>query len=154
MRRLLPWVLLSLSLLANAGFVAGYLALHERAQALIGDDGRPNEAVSEILRLDPAQVALLEQAQALAVRNEGDRDSFRRLYVGALLAPAFDRDALFAAFQARSTERNAQWARVAEALHAFVQSLRPDQRAIFAETAGDDWGFLKRLVWPASDSSR
>jgi len=154
MMRKLPWILLAISLLANAGFLYGALQAQQAADRLAQAPEAREEAVAERLGLSEAQQAELEALrQRLRERLEADRaggarEAEHERLMAELARPDYDRAAVEALLLERNAERAAAWADMSAEVHAFLQRLDPPQRETFLALAGEDRGFLRRLMFP------
>lgn len=154
MMRKLPWILLAISLLANAGFLYGALQAQQAAERLAQAPEAREEAVAERLSLDETQQAELEALRARlrdrleADRAGGAREEEHRRLMAELGRPDYDRAAVEALLLERNAARAAAWAEMSAEVHTFLQGLEPPQREAFLALAGDDRGFLRRLMFP------
>ena len=146
MKGKLVWFLLGVSLAANLFFAAGAI------YTLSGEDHRRRipagatvDAVAERLALSPAQRDAL-QALRDTVRNRPrpsreERAERRASFLANLAAPEFDRARLQAMMEERRAGRQERLLGRAEALHGYLATLTPEQRAGFLEMAKER-GFL------------
>ena len=148
MRIKLIWVLLAASLAANLFFVAGALYTFYGKDDWHARSGANVDSVAERLGLSPEQreglMALREKARQGRKGPREGRESRRAAFLAELGKPAFDRDGVLALMEARSAERRARIADVAQDLHAYLATLSPEQRQAFLAMARER-GFLRRL---------
>jgi len=152
MRARLPWILFGLSLLLNVFFVAG--ALHddilsdhpERAER-----GEVIESIAAQLKLSDAQRRALADYRRNVIVDLGKKraaESADRVNYQAMLAemrrPRFQPEAVAALLGQRYDRRIEFWVDKASALHAYLQTLSPEQRAGFLALA-EDRDFFRRL---------
>ncbi len=148
MRAKLLWILLGVSLAANLFFAAGAL------YALYGGEHRGWRAkvsvddVAEQLALSPAQrdalQALRDQARNRPRHSREEREQRRTRFLAELAAPEFNRARLEALIAERMAGRQDRMLDRAEALHVYLATLDPGQRAGFLEMAKER-GFLRGL---------
>lgn len=148
MKGKLVWILLGVSLAANLFFAAGalysfYGGKHRgwRSQVSVED-------VTERLALNPVQSAALQALQD-AARNRPrpsreEREARRASFLAELAAPEFDRARLEALMSERMAGSQERILGRAEALHGYLATLEPEQRAGFLELAKER-GFLRGL---------
>lgn len=154
MMRKLPWVLLAISLLANAGFLYGALQAQQAAERLAQAPEAREEVVAERLGLDEAQKVELDALRTRlrerleSDRADGGREEEHRRLMAELARPDYDRAAVESLLLERNAGRAAAWAEMSAEVHAFLQQLDPSQRETFLALAGDDRGFLRRLMFP------
>jgi len=148
MKGKLVWILLGVSLAGNLFFAAGAL------YSFYGKDHRgwrakvSVEDVAERLELSPAQFAGLQALRGEARnRSRAGRDAratLRTAFHAELAKPAFDRAGLQAVMLKRMTGFQERILGRAEALHGYLATLDPEQRAGFLEMAKER-GFLPGL---------
>jgi len=143
MRSKLPWILLTVSVVANIFFAAGAVyTFYAR-----GD--RTVERSVEKLNLTPAQEqALAMLRDGIAARREamsGAQGGLREAMLAEIGNPAFDRDKVTALVADWSAQRQAFFVDMAEDLHGYVATLTPEQRETFLEMARDR-RFLRRFL--------
>ncbi len=152
MKGKLIWVLLGVSVAANLFVAAG--ALYSFYGGGGGGEHRgwrtkvSVEEVAERLALSPAQSAALEALRE-AARNRPrpsreDREQRRASFLAELAKPEFDRAGMQALMAARMDGRQERILDRAGALHGYLATLSPEQRAGFLEMAGER-GFLRGL---------
>ncbi len=148
MKAKLVWILLGVSLAANLFFAAGavyslYGGEHRGWRAKVSVD-----AVAERLALSPAQrealQALRDQAPDTPRPSREERDERRASFLSELAEPEFDRARVQALMVERMTRRQDRILGRAEALHGYLATLDPEQRAGFLEMA-QERGFLRGL---------
>ncbi len=148
MKGKLVWILLGVSLAANVFFAAGAL------YSLYGEDYRGRYAavsvddVAERLALSPAQrdalQALRDQARNRPRPSREEREARRAAFLAELAEPEFDRARVQALMAERRAGRQERILDRAEALHGYLATLDPEQRAGFLEMAKER-GFLRGL---------
>ncbi len=147
MRAKLPWMLLAVSLAANA-VLAGAVYTLTRAADPAAQRAAHVESVIQRLGLSPEQrdglLALREKARQRRKGSREGRESRRAAFLAELGKPAFDRERVLALMEARSAERRARIVDVAQDLHAYLATLSPEQRQAFLAMARER-GFLRRL---------
>ena len=148
MKGKLVWILLGVSLAGNLFFAAGALYSfygndHGRWRAKVSVDD-----VAERLELSPAQRAGLQALRAEARSHprpgRAARSALRAAFHAELAKPEFDRAGLQALMQERRTGFQERILGRAEALHGYLATLDPGQRAGFLEMAKKR-GFLPGL---------
>jgi Spy/CpxP family protein refolding chaperone len=148
MKAKLVWILLGVSLAANLFFAAGavyslYGGEHRGWRTKVSVDD-----VAERLALSPAQrdalQALRDQARNRPRPSREAREERRAAFHAELAKPAFDRARLQALMAERMAGRQERILGRAEALHAYLATLDPEQRAGFLELAKER-GFLRGL---------
>ena len=148
MKGKLVWILLGVSLAANLFFAAGalysfYGGEHRGWRAKLSVDD-----VAERLDLRPAQrdalQALRDQAPDTPRSSREARAARRASFLAGLAAPEFDRARMQALMAERMAGRQERILGRAEALHAYLATLDPEQRAGFLEMAKER-GFLRGL---------
>ena len=148
MKAKLVWVLLGVSLAANLFFAAGaiyslYGGEHRGWRAKVSVDD-----VAERLALSPAQrdalQALRDQAPDTPRPSREERDERRATFLSELAEPEFDRSRVQDLMAAHVTRRQERILGRAEALHGYLATLDPEQRAGFLEMAKER-GFLRGL---------
>ncbi len=148
MRAKLLWILLGVSLAANLFFAAGavyslYGGEHRGWRAKVSVDD-----VAERLGLSPAQrdalQALRDQAPDTPRPSREERAERRATFLAELAEPEFDRARVQALMAERMTRRQERILGRAEALHGYLATLDPEQRAGFLEMAKER-GFLRGL---------
>ena len=146
----LPWVLFAASLLLNAVFLAGAAFGWSTLKAPFAGDGSGLAQVTEELSLSPEQAAAFKALrQDFASRRQEmgqSRGTRRGALLAALTGEEFDRPALEEKMDERLAGRRVFFADMAEALHGYLQSLSPDQRARFLELAAER-GFLRKAMF-------
>ncbi len=147
MRAKLPWVLLAVSLVANA-VLAGAVYTMTSAADPAAKRAAHVESVIQRLALSPGQrdglLALREKARQGRKGSRDGHESRRAAFLDELGKPTFDREAVLALMEERSAERRARIVDVAEDLHAYLATLSPEQRQEFLAMARER-GFLRRL---------
>ncbi len=147
MRAKLPWVLLAVSLVANA-VLAGAVYTLTGAADPAAKRAAQVESVIQRLALSPEQrdglLALREKARQGRKGTREGHKSRRAAFLAALGKPTFDRERVLALMEARSAERRARIVDVAQDLHAYLATLSPEQRQAFLAMARER-GFLRRL---------
>ncbi len=147
MRAKLPWILLAVSLVANA-VLAGAVYTLTSAPDPAAKRAAHVESVIQRLGLSPEQrdrlLALREKARQGRKGSRERRESRRAAFLAELGKPAFDRERVLALMEARSAERRARIIDVAQDLHAYLATLSPEQRQAFLAMARER-GFLRRL---------
>ena len=148
MKAKLVWVLLGVSLAANLFFAAGAL------YAFYGGEHRgwrtkvSVDDVAERLALSPAQrdalQALRDQAPDRPRSSREERAERRATFLAELAEPEFDRARVQALMAAHMTRRQERILGRAGALHGYLATLDPEQRAGFLEMAKER-GFLRGL---------
>ncbi len=140
----LPWVLFAVSLALNLLFAAGALYAW-----LGGADSAPQVDPVAALELTESQTRDLAALRAeLAEMREdmrASREEVRALLIPELVEPDFDRAKVEALLRQRGEQRIPYFADIAQRLHGWLQTLRPEQRARFEESARDR-GFLRALL--------
>ncbi len=148
MKAKLVWILLGVSLAANLFFAAGavyslYGGEHRGWRAKVSVDD-----VAERLALSPAQrdalQALRDRAADTPRPSREERAERRARFLSELAEPEFDRARVQALMAARMAGRQARILGRAEALHGYLATLDPEQRAGFLEMAKER-GFLRGL---------
>lgn len=148
MKGKLVWIVLGASLAANIFFAAGavyslYGEPHPWRRAAVSVDD-----VAARLDLSPAQrdalEALRDEARARPRPSREEREQRRAAFLAELAKPEFDRAALEALMAEYRAERQARILDRAEALHDYLATLAPEQRAEFLEMAKER-GFLRGL---------
>ena len=145
MKGKLVWFLLGVSLAANLFFAAGAL------YSFYGGDHRGRyaavsvDSVAERLALSPAQrdalQALRDTARNRPRPSREEREQRRASFLANLAAPEFDRARMQAMMEERRAGRQERFLGRAEALHGYLATLAPEQRAGFLEMAKER-GFL------------
>ncbi len=147
MRAKLPWILLAVSLVANAVLAGAVYTLTSTADPAAKRAAQV-ESVIQRLGLSPEQrdrlLALRETARHGRKGSREGRESRRAAFLAELGKPAFDRERVLALMEARSAERRARIIDVAQDLHAYLATLSPEQRQAFLAMARER-GFLRRL---------
>ena len=96
----------------------------------------------------PAQSAALQalrdQTRDRPRPSREEREQRRTTFLAELAKPAFDRAGLEALMAERRAEFQARFLNRAEALHGYLETLDPEQRAGFLEMAKER-GFLRGL---------
>ncbi len=149
MKGKLVWILLGASLAANLFFAAGAV------YSLSGEDHRRRvpagasvDAVAERLALSPAQrdglQALRDTARNRPRPSREEYQQRRTRFLAGLAAPEFDRARLQTIMEERRATRQERFLGRAEALHGYLATLGPEQRAGFLEMAKER-GFLRGL---------
>ena len=148
MKAKLVWILLGVSLAANLFFAAGavyalYGGEHRGWRAKVSVDD-----VAERLALSPAQrdalQALRDKAPDTPRPSREERDERRATFLAELAEPEFDRARVQALTVEHMTRRQERILGRAEALHGYLATLDPEQRAGFLEMAKER-GFLRGL---------
>ena len=148
MKAKLVWILLGVSLAANLFFGAGalysfYGGEHRGWRSKVNIDDVAERLDLSLAQRDALQ-ALRDNAPGGSGRSREARAERRAAFLANLAAPEFDR----AAMQAMMAERMAGFQeRIlgrAEALHGYLATLEPEQRAGFLEMAKER-GFLRGL---------
>jgi len=148
MKAKLVWIVLGVSLAANLFFAAGalysfYGGEHRGWRSKVNIDD-----VAERLALSPAQrdalQALRDNAPGRPFSNREQRAERRAAFRANLAAPEFDRAAMQAMMAERRTGFQERILDRAEALHGYLATLDPEQRAGFLEMAKER-GFLRGL---------
>jgi len=148
MKGKLVWILLGVSLAANLFFAAGalysfYGGEHRGWRAKVSVDD-----VVERLALSPAQrealQALRDKARDRPRPSREERAERRAAFLANLAEPEFDRARMQALMVERMAVRQERILDRAEALHGYLATLDPKQRAGFLEMAKER-GFLFRL---------
>ena len=147
MRAKLPWILLAVSLVANAVLAGAVYTLTSAADPAAKRAAHV-ESVIQRLALSPGQrdglLALREKARQGRKGSREGRESRRAAFIAELGKPAFDRAGVLALMEARSAKRRARIVDVAQNLHAYLATLSPEQRREFLAMARER-GFLRRL---------
>ena len=147
MRAKLPWVLLAVSLVANAVLAGAVYTLTSTTDPAAKRAAQV-ESVIQRLGLNAEQrdglLALREKARQGRKGMGQGRESRRAAFLAELGKPAFDRAGVLALMEARSAERRARIVDVARDLHAYLATLSPEQRREFLAMARER-GFLYRL---------
>lgn len=147
MRAKLPWILLAVSLVANAVLAGAVYTLTSGADPAAKRAAHV-ESVIQRLGLSPEQrdglLALREKARQGRKGSHEGRESRRAAFVAELGKPTFDRAGVLALMEARSAQRRARIVDVAQDLHAYLATLSPEQRQEFLAMARER-GFLRRL---------
>jgi uncharacterized membrane protein len=147
MRAKLPWILLAVSLVANAVLAGAVYTLTSTADPA-AKWAAHFDSVAERLALSPEQrdglLALREKARQGRKGSREGRESRRAAFVDELGKPTFDREGVLALMEERSAERRARIVDVAQDLHAYLATLSPEQRQEFLAMARER-GFLRRL---------
>ncbi len=148
MKGKLVWILLGVSLAANVFFAAGAL------YSFYGGDHRgwrkevSIDSVAEQLALSPGQrdglQALRDRARDRPRPSREARAARRASFLAELAEPEFDRARLQALMAERRVGRQERILSRAEALHGYLATLDPEQRAGFLEMAKER-GFLRGL---------
>ncbi len=146
--RKLPWFLLAVSVALNLSMLAGFLYT-EREVSRVEDPALRLTEVAEALSLTPEQ---FESFKALQTSLQERRQMFReymapvrRSMTEALVADTFEREAYRAVISKRREVREEYFLQVGEEMNAFLQTLSPEQRAIFKDLAKER-GFLWRFM--------
>lgn len=139
----LPWILLTVSVVANIFFAAGAVyTVYARGDRAI-------ERSVEKLNLTPAQEqALTALRDGVAARREtmsGAQGGLREAMLAEIGSPTFNRDKVTALVEEWSVHRRAYFVAMAEDLHGYVATLTPEQRETFLEMARDR-KFLRRFL--------
>ena len=146
--RKLPWLLLAVSLVLNASMLAGVLYTEREASRMADPAVRPVE-VSEALSLTPVQFEAFTTLQAsLQERRQMFREYMepvQRAMTEALLEDSFDRESYRKVISKRQEVREEYFLQIGEELHAFLQTLSPEQRAMFKDLARER-SFLRRFI--------
>ena len=147
MRAKLPWILLAVSLVANAVLAGAVYTLTSAADPA-AERAAQVESVIQRLGLSPEQrdglLALREKARQGRKGSREGRESRRAAFIAELGKPAFDRAGVLALMEARSAKRRERIGDVAQNLHAYLATLSPEQRQEFLAMARER-GFLRRL---------
>ncbi len=147
MRAKLPWILLAVSLVANAVLAGAVYTLTSAADPAAKRAAHV-ESVIQRLALSPGQrdglLALREKARQGRKGSRDGHESRRAAFLDELGKPTFDREAVLALMEERSAERRARIVDVAQDLHAYLATLSPEQRREFLAMARER-GFLRRL---------
>ncbi len=152
MRSQILAIALALSLLLNAGLIAGALFGLFAAERNRPDPEAHIAAVAERLELSRAETEGLRAFRqntldALAAQREGG-GALRQELIEMLDDPRFDTAAVAQTLNAHARARNAVWAEVGGELHAWVRSLSPAQQAAFVEMAQEKSFFRKLFARP------
>ena len=143
--RKLPWLLLAVSVVLNLSMLAGFLYT-EREASRVADPALRLVEVSEALSLTPEQFETFKTLQySLQERRQMFREYMepvRRGMTEALVAESFDREAYRKVMSKRQEVREEYFLQVGEELHDFLQSLSPEQRAVFKDLAKE-----RRFLW-------
>ena len=148
MKGKLVWILLGVSLSANLFVAAGaiysfYGGEHRGRYAAVSVD-----SVAERLGLGPAQrdalQALRDKAPDRPRPSREAREQRRTAFLAELARPDFDRARMQAMMEQRRAGRRERILDRAAALHAYLATLDPEQRAGFLEMAKER-GFLRGL---------
>lgn len=153
MRSKLPWILLAASVALNLFFLAGVVFYpHVRDHDHPPRERDPVALAAEEFSLDARHVAALEALrERIAERRQAgrqDREDFRSIIITALEQPAFDREALAQALQARREGSGGMILDMTEDLHGFLAGLPAETKAAFLARAAEDRDFLRRLLFP------
>ncbi len=147
MRAKLPWILLAVSLVANA-VLAGAVYTLTGAADPAAERAAQVESVIQRLGLSTGQrdglLALREKARQGRKGSREGHESRRAAFLDKLGKPTFDREGMLVLIEARSAERRARIVDVAQDLHAYLATLSPEQRQEFLAMARER-GFLRRL---------
>ncbi len=139
------WILLGVSLAANLFFAAGavyslYGGEHRGWRTKVSVDD-----VAERLALSPAQrdalQALRDRAGDRPRPSREEHAERRATFLANLAKPDFDRAGLEALMAERRAERQERFLDRAEAMHSYLATLDPEQRAGFLDLAKER-GFL------------
>ena len=148
MKGKLVWILLGASLAANLFFAAGAIYAFYGGDVRGGHAAVSVDAVAERLDLSQAQrdglQALRDQARNRPRLSREERAERRAAFHAELAEPEFDRARLQALMAERMTRRQERILGRAEALHGYLATLDPEQRADFLEMAKER-GFLRGL---------
>ncbi|MDJ0946862.1 MAG: Spy/CpxP family protein refolding chaperone [Kiloniellales bacterium] len=146
--RKLPWLLLAVSIALNISVIAAVLYTDYEARRLEDPEVRLAE-VGEALSLTPAQFESFKDLQtSLQERRQMFREYMapvRRSMTEALVADAFEREAYRTVISKRREVREEYFLQVGEEMNAFLQTLSPEQRAVFRDLAKER-GFLWRFM--------
>ncbi len=147
MRAKLPWILLAVSLVANAVLAGAVYTLTSAADPAAKRAAHV-ELVIQRLALSPEQrdglLALREKARQGREGSREGHESRRAAFLAELGKPTFDRERVLTLMEARSAERRARIVNVVQDLHAYLATLAPEQRQEFLAMARER-GFLRRL---------
>ena len=148
MKGKLVWILLAVSLAGNLFFAAGAL------YSFYGEDRRgwrtsvSVDDVAERLELSAAQrdglQALRDEARNRPRPGREEGEARRAAFLAEFAKPEFDRAELQALMQDRMAGFQERILGRAEALHGYLATLAPEQRAGFLELAKER-GFLRGL---------
>ncbi|WP_366553076.1 Spy/CpxP family protein refolding chaperone [Aquibaculum sediminis] len=158
MNRKLPWLLLVLSLLVNAGFLFGVLQAQQQAEQMSHTATNETVQAAEQLDLNAEQEAALDAVRdALRARIERDRNDERRdarqsEVLEALVRDSYDRSGMRAILREDSDARLERWLDMGEEVHGFLQILTPEQRQRFQQLAESERGFLRALLFARNGS--
>lgn len=153
MNRKLPWLLLVLSLLVNAGFLFGVLQAQQQAERISHTATNETAKATEQLDLDAEQEAALDAVRdALRARIERDRNDERRdarqsEMLDALVRDTYDRNSMRSILREDGDARLERWLDMGEEVHGFLQVLTPEQRQRFHQLAQSERGFLRALLF-------
>lgn len=158
MNRKLPWLLLVLSLLVNAGFLFGVLQAQQQAERMSHEATNETAQAAEQLDLNAEQEAALDAVRdTLRARIERDRNDERRdtrqsEVLEALVRDSYDRSSMRAILREDSDARLERWLDMGEEVHGFLQALTPEQRQRFQQLAESERGFLRALLFARNGS--
>ena len=144
----LPWFLLAISVALNLFVVVGLLDSQQTAERPEAPEPRLVR-ISEQLSLTPEQLYEFEHFS----KNLGERWRMFREYMEPVRAamadelgkPEFDRESYRRVLRMRQDVREEYFLQFGEELHAYIQTLKPEQRTRFVELARER-GFLRRLM--------
>lgn len=144
------WFLLAASVAVNVFFLAGlvYPQLIGKPVSMMSED--PVASAAKEFNLDTEQLAGLEALRReIAERRAsagGAGNGFQIMMVEALGPPVFDRPAFEIRLNERRQARSGMILDVVEALHSYLSTLAPAQKAAFLERSKER-GFLRELLW-------
>lgn len=144
----LPWFLLAISVALNLFVVIGLLDSEQTAERPETPEPRLVR-ISEQLSLTPEQLYEFEHfSKDLAERWRMFREYMepvRAAMADELAKPEFDRESYRRVMRMRQDVREEYFLQFGEELHAYIQTLKPEQRARFVELSRER-GFLRRLM--------
>jgi len=154
MKRSLPWILLALSLLVNAGFLFGAWQAQQHAGRLMQQSAMKAEDAVTQLELNSVQRQSLEEtrkalaAQRRAGQDDPERKKRRREVLEALLQPDYNRQKIRDLLAEDREGRMERWLDMNKEIHRFLQRLDSEQQQSFLARAMSQRGWIHALLFP------
>ncbi len=145
----LPWILFVLSLILNVALIGGAVYVKSMAHHYRDNPNAQAEYLADELSLDAGQQAALTElmsklSAAKDDRQEGRRDS-RERFLTMLAQPELTREDIARELEAGSGDWIARFSDKMIEMHAFVQTLSPEQRDELFALAREKRGGINRL---------
>jgi Spy/CpxP family protein refolding chaperone len=149
MKRRLPWILLTLSLILNAALIGGAVYVKQKAEHYRENPEARAEYLVDRLELDQTQAAALEEMMQnfseMREQRQEARESFREKFMALLAQPKLTREDVERELRAGTGAWIDRFADKMLEMHAFVSTLTPEQREELFALAREHRGGLRRL---------